>query len=84
MGLAIKSAIEEGVQDYDLLHGDERYKFLWARDERELVRLELYPPRVRGAFYRRAMELRYYIKRMVRRRRIGMHKFWRRHAAWMD
>lgn len=65
MGLAIKSAIEEGTEDYDLLHGHEQYKFLWARDERELVRLELYPPRARGALYRQIMELRWGIKRRV-------------------
>lgn len=65
MGLAIKNAIEEGIQDYDLLHGYEQYKFLWARNERELVRLELYPPHARGALYRQAMELRWNIKRTM-------------------
>lgn len=65
MGLSIKSAIEEGARDYDMLHGEEQYKFLWAQDERELVRLELYPPRVRGALYRQAMDLRWNIKRIV-------------------
>jgi len=44
MGLAIKSAIEEGAQEYDLLHGAEQYKFHWAREARELGRIELYPP----------------------------------------
>ncbi|MFL6656103.1 MAG: GNAT family N-acetyltransferase [Sulfurifustis sp.] len=63
MGLAIKSAIEEGVALYDFLHGDEQYKFLWARQSRELRRFELYPPSARGAFYRRAMNLRGSIKR---------------------
>src|SRR5262249_6578295 len=43
MGLAIKSALEEGAQEYDLLHGDESYKFLWARRERGIHKLELYP-----------------------------------------
>lgn len=56
MGLAIQSAIEEEVEEYDLLHGDEPYKFQWARDVRDLGRLELYPPSVRGLFYRRVME----------------------------
>src|SRR5207245_43184 len=32
MGLAIRSAIEEGAAEYDLLHGDEAYKFQWARE----------------------------------------------------
>jgi CelD/BcsL family acetyltransferase involved in cellulose biosynthesis len=44
MGLAIKTAIDEGAQEYDLLHGQEAYKFHWTKDVRELDRLELYPP----------------------------------------
>jgi CelD/BcsL family acetyltransferase involved in cellulose biosynthesis len=48
MGLAIKSAIEEGAEEYDLLHGSESYKFHWARQVRELQRLELYPPCARA------------------------------------
>ena len=44
MGLAIEQAIAEGADEYDMLHGDEAYKFLWAREQRELARLELYPP----------------------------------------
>ncbi len=52
MGLAIKSALEEGVEEYDLLHGGEAYKFHWARESRDLSRLELYPPGVRGFCFR--------------------------------
>ena len=48
MGLAIKSAIDEGAGEYDLLHGDESYKFHWAKEVRELERLELYPSDTRG------------------------------------
>jgi CelD/BcsL family acetyltransferase involved in cellulose biosynthesis len=44
MGLAIEQALAEGAEEYDLLHGNEPYKFLWAREQRELCRLELYPP----------------------------------------
>jgi CelD/BcsL family acetyltransferase involved in cellulose biosynthesis len=57
MGLAIKSAIEEGAAEYDLLHGAEPYKFLWARDTRELRRLELYPPVWRGFICQQALAL---------------------------
>jgi len=63
MGLAIKSAIEEGARVYDFLHGDERYKFLWARQEIQLTRWELSPPSARGALYRHMMELRWNIKK---------------------
>jgi CelD/BcsL family acetyltransferase involved in cellulose biosynthesis len=52
LGLTIQSAIEEGVVVYDLLHGDERYKFNWAREVAELVRIELYPPSWRGRIHR--------------------------------
>lgn len=52
MGLAIRAAIEEGVREYDLLHGDEPYKLLWARNARDLVLLQLYPPSMGGAVAR--------------------------------
>lgn len=48
MGLAIKSAIEEGAKEYDLLHGDESYKFLWAGRKRGIHKLQLYPSGVAG------------------------------------
>lgn len=67
MGLAIKSAIEEGSKVYDFLRGDESYKLLWTRDERELVRLGLYPPGERGTVYRQTMELRWCIKNILSR-----------------
>lgn len=66
MGLAIKSAVEERVARYDLLHGNEPYKYQWARAEHELVRLQLYPPRLRGALHRSAAGLRQRIKGVVR------------------
>jgi CelD/BcsL family acetyltransferase involved in cellulose biosynthesis len=66
MGLAIKAALEEGAQVYDFLRGDESYKSLWSCQERELVRLELFPPSRRGAIYRQAMELRWNIKKISR------------------
>ena len=52
MGLTIRRAIEEGASEFDLLHGAEAYKFLWAREARELERLEIYPPRASGALHK--------------------------------
>jgi len=52
MGLAIRAAIEEGASEFDLLHGDETYKSLWARSERELERVELFPPTLYGHGHR--------------------------------
>lgn len=67
MGLAIKSALEEGARVYDFLRGDETYKSLWACRERALIRLELFPPSRRGALCRRSMEWRLHIKNGITR-----------------
>ena len=67
MGLAIKSAIEEGADEYDLLHGDEPYKFHWTKEARELVRLEVYPPGVGAWLYQRARGMGRAASRMARR-----------------
>ncbi|HZI94543.1 MAG TPA: GNAT family N-acetyltransferase [Patescibacteria group bacterium] len=48
MGLAIRSAIEEGAADFDMLHGGERYKHHWARAQRSVGRMDLHPPFLRG------------------------------------
>lgn len=48
MGLTIQSACEEGLLEFDLLHGAEPYKFLWTQEWRGLARFDLYPPRIGG------------------------------------
>lgn len=90
MGLTIKRAIEEGAEEYDLLHGDEEYKLHWGRGERELIRLELYPPRLGGLLCERAAKFRRAAKRTIWRvlpetladriapgRRIELFKSWK-------
>jgi CelD/BcsL family acetyltransferase involved in cellulose biosynthesis len=67
MGLAIKSAIEEGAAEYDLLHGDESYKRQWAGTARELGRLDLYPPPLYGLLCRKALTLGRAARRTARR-----------------
>jgi CelD/BcsL family acetyltransferase involved in cellulose biosynthesis len=67
MGLAIKSALEEGATEFDLLHGCEEYKFHWARNRRELGRIEAFPPHVRGAVYRHCIRANRTARRLVRR-----------------
>lgn len=67
MGLAIRSAIEEGASEYDLLHGDEIYKSQWAHRQRELARLEVYPPRLRGLLYQQAVTWGRTARRTARR-----------------
>jgi len=67
MGLAIRSAIEEGVAEFDFLHGREEYKFHWARETRELGRLELYPHHSRGRLSRRAVDVNRVMRKMAKR-----------------
>jgi CelD/BcsL family acetyltransferase involved in cellulose biosynthesis len=67
MGLTIRRAIEEGAAEFDLLHGDEGYKSLWARERREIGRLEVYPPRPRGALQRAVNALGRGARRLARR-----------------
>jgi len=65
MGLTIKSAIEDGMDKYDFLHGDEEYKYLWATQQRELEQLILVPPGFVGSLYLQAVSARKYIKRLA-------------------
>lgn len=67
MGLAIKTAIDEGALEYDFLHGDEEYKFHWATATRDLGRIELYPPRTGARIYRHAIHFNRAARRMARR-----------------
>ena len=67
MGLAIKQAIEENASEYDLLHGEEEYKFHWAHKLRDLGRIELFPPHARGRIYKRAIHFNRAARQMVRR-----------------
>lgn len=57
MGLAIRSAIGEGAEEFDLLHGGETYKSHWTRHSRDLARLESFPPGAFGEFCRLSVEL---------------------------
>ena len=66
MGLAIRGAFEEGAAEFDFLHGAEPYKFLWAPESRELLRLSLYPPTVRGTACRRFVAFRRTAGQMAR------------------
>jgi len=67
MGLAIRAAIDEGVAEYDFLHGAEEYKFHWAPQARELGRLELYPQHSRGRLSRRAVDFNRAMRKMAKR-----------------
>ena len=66
LGLAIRSALEEGAEEFDLLHGSESYKFHWAREARHLARIEAYPPGARGRVLRKAVEANRVGRRIAR------------------
>jgi CelD/BcsL family acetyltransferase involved in cellulose biosynthesis len=65
VALAIKDAIEDGAVEFDFLHDNETYKYLWARQERELIRLELYPAHSMGSVYQYSAAMKHWIKRLV-------------------
>jgi CelD/BcsL family acetyltransferase involved in cellulose biosynthesis len=67
MGLAIRSAIEEGAAEYDFLHGTEEYKYHWGPNTRELGRLELYPHHSRGRLSRRAVDFNRAVRKVAKR-----------------
>jgi CelD/BcsL family acetyltransferase involved in cellulose biosynthesis len=67
MGLAIKQALAEGVEEYDLLHGTEAYKFHWAKETRDLSRVHLFPPSWRGWLCRASLEAESQGKQAARR-----------------
>lgn len=67
MGLAIKHAIQEGVECYDLLHGTEAYKALWAKETEALIRVQVYPPCLGGRLCQGAVALEDYSKTFARR-----------------
>jgi CelD/BcsL family acetyltransferase involved in cellulose biosynthesis len=48
LGLALRSAVEEGAGEFDLLHGEEPYKFLWAKRRRPLAGFTVFPAGAHG------------------------------------
>ncbi|HEX5314269.1 MAG TPA: GNAT family N-acetyltransferase [Gammaproteobacteria bacterium] len=67
MGLGIRAAIAQGLGEYDLLHGAEAYKSLWARNRRELLCIRCFPPGLRGFVPYRTERLREVLKALRRR-----------------
>jgi CelD/BcsL family acetyltransferase involved in cellulose biosynthesis len=67
MGLTIQAALEEGALEFDMLYGTEAYKSLWARDERRLAQLQLYPPHLGGIVYRQVAEAERAMRTVARR-----------------
>jgi CelD/BcsL family acetyltransferase involved in cellulose biosynthesis len=67
LALSIQRALEEGAAEFDLLHGDEGYKSLWAHDARPLLRIEADPPGAAAATWRAALDTARAARRGLRR-----------------
>jgi CelD/BcsL family acetyltransferase involved in cellulose biosynthesis len=67
MGLTIRAAIDEGMREFDMLYGHEAYKNLWARSQRPLGRLMLFPPRLAGRWLQRRAETRQAVRALIHR-----------------
>lgn len=72
MGLSIRTAIQEGALEFDMLYGDETYKSLWASEARALGRLDLFPGHFRGRIHQQTVDaertMRMFARRILRRR----------------
>jgi len=75
MALSIRAAIDEGAAEFDMLWGVEPYKFLWARDRRELRNIHLFPASLAGRLHRHLFHARAAFAARLRRARllVGSH-----------
>lgn len=67
MGLTIRAALDEGAVEFDMLYGAEGYKWLWARDQRPLAQLQLFPPHMGGVLHRRTTAAERAMRAVARR-----------------
>lgn len=69
MAFTIRAAIDEAATEFDLLWGVEPYKFLWARNRRELRNIHLFPASVGGRLHRHLFHARRRMGALIRRTR---------------
>jgi CelD/BcsL family acetyltransferase involved in cellulose biosynthesis len=67
MGLSVRAAIDEGADEFDMLWGVEPYKWLWARETRELRAIQLFPAHLGGRIHRSAFRARRRLGSLARR-----------------
>lgn len=67
LALTIRAAIDEGALEFDLLYGTEPYKALWARDQRLLGRIDLFPAHLGGRIHQRTVEANRAMRALARR-----------------
>ena len=72
MGMTIQAAIAEGAAEFDMLYGHEPYKYLWARSERSLMRLRLFPPHLGGQLLRHQVKTRTVLRNLAHQ--IGLRR----------
>jgi CelD/BcsL family acetyltransferase involved in cellulose biosynthesis len=73
MAMTIRAAIDAGLDEFDMLYGDEPYKSLWARDRHSLARLQLFPPHIAGELLRRNAEARQALRNVVHQLGLKRH-----------
>lgn len=67
MALTVRAAIDDGVDEFDMLWGTESYKALWAQETRVLQRVDLFPLRLGEAMHRHASDARRGVAQIARR-----------------
>ena len=67
MGLSVRAAIDDGADEFDMLWGVEPYKWLWARETRELRKIQLFPAHIGGRIHRGASGARRSLGTLARR-----------------
>jgi CelD/BcsL family acetyltransferase involved in cellulose biosynthesis len=67
MALTIRAAIDEGLQEFDFLWGEEAYKSLWSHDARQLRRIQLFPAGLGGRAHHQASLATRRLRRLARR-----------------
>jgi CelD/BcsL family acetyltransferase involved in cellulose biosynthesis len=65
LGMAIEQAFSDGAKEFDMLRGSEDYKYLWASNERELMRMSIYPSNLKGYACSQIMNLRNGLKTLI-------------------
>jgi len=67
LDLSIRAAIDEGLDEFDLLYGGEAYKSAWTNEKRPLTRLDIFPAHVAGRLHRHAAETERTLRGLARR-----------------
>ena len=53
--------------EFDMLFGDEAYKSFWARERRQLIRVDLFPPHLAGHIHHGSVEAERTLRTLARR-----------------